>query len=341
MAEGSVAAGVARGMAKVAAARGADRGALLAATGVDPALLEDQDARIPLDRFRALIRAGQRLAGDPALALHYGEAVDLSEVSVVGLIGHASATMMDGFRQIQRYARLMIDIDTGGRERFELVSRGADVWLVDNRVDPNEFPEHSETAFSQMVSGSRMFGVDPFALEVRFTHADPGYRDEYERILRAPVTFSCGENAMRLEQRFLHHPIAIQPRYVFGILSEHADRLLRRLEQAGSVSEQVQRMLMPILHTGEASIDAVARRMGVSRQTVYRRLKVEGVTFEQVLDELRRELALHYLRGRKVSVHETAYLVGFSDPAAFSRAFKRWTGMSPRAFRGSQPNQAG
>ena len=341
MAEGSVAAGVARGMAKVAAARGADRGALLAASGIDPALLEDQDARLPLDRFRALIRAGQRLAGDPALALHYGEAVDLSEVSVVGLIGHASATMMDGFRQIQRYARLMIDIDTGGRERFELVPRGADVWLVDNRVDPNEFPEHGETAFAQMVSGSLMFGVDPFALEVRFTHADPGYRDEYERILRAPVAFDCGENAMRLEQRFLHHPIAIQPRYVFGILSEHADRLLRRLEQAGSVREQVQRILMPILHTGEASIGAIARRMGVSRQTVYRRLKAEGVTFEQVLDELRRELALHYLRGRKVSVHETAYLVGFSDPAAFSRAFKRWTGMSPRAFRSSRPDQAG
>jgi AraC-like DNA-binding protein len=86
---------------------------------------------------------------------------------------------------------------------------------------------------------------------------------------------------------------------------------------------------MPILHTGEASVDVIAARMGVSRQTVYRNLKAEGVTFEQVLDELRHKLALHYLRGRKVSIHETAYLVGFSDPAAFTRAFKRRTGMTP------------
>jgi len=70
-----------------------------------------------------------------------------------------------------------------------------------------------------------------------------------------------------------------------------------------------------------------------SRQTVYRQLKAEGVTFETVLDELRHKLAVHYLSGQKTSVNETAYLVGFSEPAAFSRAFKRWTGTSPRSLR--------
>jgi AraC-like DNA-binding protein len=72
----------------------------------------------------------------------------------------------------------------------------------------------------------------------------------------------------------------------------------------------------------------------MSRQTLYRRLKEEGCTFEQVLDDLRHRLALDYLTARKASVNETAYLVGFSDPAAFSRAFKRWTGKSPREMRG-------
>jgi AraC-like DNA-binding protein len=80
-------------------------------------------------------------------------------------------------------------------------------------------------------------------------------------------------------------------------------------------------------------MEAIAAKMNQSRHTLHRALKDEGVTFEQVLDDLRHTLALQYLQGKKVSVNETAYLVGFSDPAAFSRAFKRWTGMSPRDAR--------
>jgi AraC-like DNA-binding protein len=93
---------------------------------------------------------------------------------------------------------------------------------------------------------------------------------------------------------------------------------------------------MPILHKGDVGMDAIAGKMGQSRATLFRKLKAEGVTFETVLDDLRRRLALHYLSGKKVSVNETAYLVGFSDPAAFSRAFKRWTGTSPSAVRAAK-----
>jgi AraC-like DNA-binding protein len=116
-------------------------------------------------------------------------------------------------------------------------------------------------------------------------------------------------------------------------LSERADALLKELENSRTARGKVESLLIPMLHTGEISMDAIASKMGVSRQTLYRNLKDEGVTFEQVLDEIRHKLALEYLRGKKVSVNETAYLVGFSDPAAFSRAFKRWTGISPREVR--------
>jgi AraC-like DNA-binding protein len=130
------------------------------------------------------------------------------------------------------------------------------------------------------------------------------------------------------------HRVQLQPRYVFGVLSERAEALLKELESSRSTRGKVESLLMPILHTGDIGVDAIATKMGVSRQTLFRRLKAEGVTFEKVLDELRHKLALHYLSGRKASVNETGYLVGFSDPAAFSRAFKRWTGKSPREMRG-------
>ena len=95
----------------------------------------------------------------------------------------------------------------------------------------------------------------------------------------------------------------------------------------------MENLLIPILHIGEASMDTIAGKPVVSRQALFRKLKAEGITFEKVLDELRHKLALHYLNGKKVSVNQTAYLVGFSEPATFSRAFKRWTGSSPRMAR--------
>jgi AraC-like DNA-binding protein len=78
---------------------------------------------------------------------------------------------------------------------------------------------------------------------------------------------------------------------------------------------------------------SVAGMLGLSRQALYRQLRAEGATFQEVLDDLRHRMAIYYVSGRKVSVNEAAFLVGFSDPAAFSRAFKRWTGVSPRAMK--------
>ena len=151
-----------------------------------------------------------------------------------------------------------------------------------------------------------------------------------------PLVFGSHMNAMQIDERVMSIKLPRTNRYVFGVLSERAEALLKRLESSKSTRDRVESLLMPILHTGDVSIEIVADKLGLSRQTLFRKLKAEGVTFEQVLDELRHKLALHYLSGKKVSVNQTAYLVGFSEPSAFSRAFKRWTGTSPRMMRASK-----
>ena len=334
MPELTVAAGLARGLMELAESKGASRAMLAERSGIDADDLHDQDKRVPFSNYVALMRAGKELCNDPALALHFGETNDLSQISIVGLLGFASATMADALVQLNRYGRLVIEFD-GPKDRFRVSRRSTGLWIEDTRENPNDFPELTESTFARMVCGPRQFGVTQLAKSVHVTHAAPAHRAEYDRVFRAPVIFESSKNAILIDEAWMTHKIALQPRYVFGILSEHADALLKSLESSKSVRGRVESLLMPVLHTGDVSMDMIAGRLGLSRQTLLRRLKAEGTTFEKVLDELRRQLALGYLGGKKVSVNETAYLVGFSEPAAFSRAFKRWTGTSPGTVRDS------
>jgi AraC-like DNA-binding protein len=333
MTEFTIAAGTARALMALAVARGASRNALIERSGIDPAKLQDQDNRVPFAMYVALMRAGQELCRDPALALHFGEAFDFEDLSIVGLIGMASETMAEAFAQLSRYARLAVEVDCSETDRFSLKRIEGQLWIVDTRRNANDFPELTESTFARMVcSFRRAFGEPHYLKAVHVTHPAPAYRAEYDRVLRLPVVFDSDKNALLADDALLTWRNPNASRYVFGILSAHADELLKHLERSKSTRGRVESLLMPILHTGKANMDTIASNLGLSRQTLLRKLKMEGVTFEKVLDELRHTMALHYLRSRKVSVNETAYLVGFSEPAAFSRAFKRWTGHSPRTM---------
>ena len=332
MAEPNVAAGFVVGLLDFAAARGANRSALLERSGIDESELADRNSRVSLASYLALIRAAKELTRDPALALHFGESVDIRDLSIVGLLGEAGATAKEAYEEVNRFAPLAID--SGPGQRFELVRRDGALWMVDRRPDPNESPEITESAMARMVASGRRLGVSSPLLEIHLTHEEPLYRSEYDRIFGVPITFGAAWNAVRIDETMMSVPVGIQPPYVFQILRDHAESLLAELESKRTIAGKVEALLAPKLAGGEAGIGAVAAAMGISRQTLYRRLKAEGTTFEAVLDGLRHKLALRYLGSGKVSVDQAAWMLGFSDRAGFSRAFKRWTGKSPGAMRG-------
>ena len=333
MAEPTVSAGYVKALLGVALAKGADRDQLLARACINPDDLEDPDNRLPFERFKALMRAAKQLCDDPALALHFGEVTHFAEMSIVGLTSRAAETMADAFAQMNRYARLVVEVD--GHEsgdRFAIVRAGeGEIWVEDRRRNPNDFPELTESTWARFSAEyARYFPqAPPFLKAVHVTHAETAYRAEYDRVFKAPVTFNSDRNALLIVESWLHIKLGPPNRYVFGIFSERAQALLNSLENSRTARGRVEGLLIPVLHTGEPNMERIAKQMGLSRPTLYRQLKAEGVSYETLLDDLRHRMALHYLDGKKVSVSQTAYLVGFSDPSAFSRAFKRWTGASP------------
>lgn len=337
MAASTVSAGYADHLMQYAVSRGADPAALAERAGLGAADLADPDARVPLERYVALMQAAKALCQDPALALHLGAAQDFREFSVVGLICYAAPTMGEALGELNRFGRLVAEVDVptaGGR--FQIVPHGADgLWLQDMRSDPDSFPEMTEGTWSRFIAETRRhFPEAPFARAVHFTHAAPAYAAEYERVLQTPVVFSSDRNAILIDPSWLNIELHNPSRYAFGVLTKHAEGLLEALESASATRGRVESLLLPVLHKGDLGMDQAARQLGLSRQSLYRRLKDEGIGYEALVDDLRRRMALQYLDGGRTSVNETAYLVGFSDPSSFSRAFKRWTGASPRNRKG-------
>jgi AraC-like DNA-binding protein len=325
-----------------AVSRGADRETLLARSHIHPDELQDQDNRIPLANYLALLDAGIESCKEPALSLQFGEAVTLQDISIVGLIGQMAGSSEDGRQQVARYSRLAIDEDDGDPTlRMEVIPEGSDVWLRSTSRLYVEHPHLTESAFARLVCGVRgmMAGVPgmagrPFPRALHFTHKEPAYRSEYDRIFGVPLFFESSMNAIVIDEALTKIAPPRPNPYLAEVLRARAEELLENLERTKSIRGRVESLLIPLLHTGQATVETIAGKLALSRQTLFRKLRDEGVTFEQVLDELRHSMALDYLK--KASVQETAYLVGFSDPGAFSRAFKRWTGTSPGAMKSSQ-----
>lgn len=341
MPDPTVSSGYAGYLLKLAVSRGARAGELLAAAGIEPAFMETPDARLPFDRFKALMVASKEACGDPALALHFGAAGPFAEFSIVGLIAHAARTMRESFEQLNRYARLVIEVD--GHEagaRFAIVQRADGTWIQDRRRNPNAFPELTESTWVRFIHDrARAFPErEPYVLEVNVTHDAPAHADVYRDFFSMPVVFGAPWNALRIRESWLDEPTGSKDRYVFGVFNAHADELMKSLTETQTLRGRIEAALIPVLHTGNVSMENTAQRLGFSRSTLHRRLKQEGQTFEEILDALRQRMAIDYLGGRKVSVNEAAYLTGFSEPSAFSRAFKRWTGTSPGRYRaGGEP----
>ena len=335
MTEPTIAMGFVKAFVDFAITKGADRQVLLQRSRIRPEDLENDDGRLALVNYIDLIEAGIELCNEPALALHFGEEVRLPDISIVGLVGRGE-TAEDSRRRGNRYLRLAIDEGVEHSEPLEFVREDAHVWLKFTSPLYVEYPLLIESMFARCINRGKSKADSqescsrwPCPKAFSFTHKEPSYRAEYDRVFGVPLIFGSHMNAILFGEELLSVRLPPMNRHVSRLITQEADMLLKQLDDSKSTRGRVENLLIPMLHTGEARIETIAAKLGLSRQTLFRQLRAEGVTFEKVLDNLRHKRALYYLKIKKLPVTETAYLLGFSDAAAFSRAFKRWTGESP------------
>ena len=169
--------------------------------------------------------------------------------------------------------------------------------------------------------------------EVQFAHQAPEQTSEHHRIFGAPVLFGCATNAFLIELEFLERQVPAADQRLYGILKQYLDRVLDEMPREDELLASVRRAIAESMRDGDPRLVRVAKKVAMSSRTLQRRLNEYGVDFKKLADDTRRRFALSYLRDRKQTLTEVAYLLGYSDLSAFNRAFKRWTGSTPMKYR--------
>jgi AraC-like DNA-binding protein len=168
---------------------------------------------------------------------------------------------------------------------------------------------------------------------VRFRQSAPDDRNEHDRLFRALIRFNSAVNGIVLPRRSLDLPLVKSDPGLCAVLERHMSTLLDKMPRTMSYSIRVRELIANELSTATPSATAAARKLHMSRRTLQRLLEAEGTTFSELVDDLRRELATRYLREPAIAIAEVAFLLGFSEASAFHRAFKRWQGTTPAAYR--------
>jgi len=311
--------------------QGADSAELCRRVGVDPVWLTDPDGRVPLSAVQSLWREAVDVTGDPFLSLKMGESINPVSVGVLAYVMMHCPTLRHSLQKLCQYQDIVCE-----GVRTEFVENQSLAELVLTITSPAIiYSEHVlNSEISVYLSAFRaLTGESLKAEEIRFAYPEPADTREHERVFApARLVFDSPQTVLVFGAHWLDTPIMNASPGLFQFFEQHATTLLDTL-RSPTLPVRVKQEVVRLLKGEEPTLPAVADRLAMGVRTLQLRLKEAGVTYQQLLDEVRRDLAVQHLRDPHLSTIDIAYLLGFSEPSVFYRSFKRWTGATPKEFR--------
>ncbi len=310
---------------------GLARRELLEESGLDePTLAGDYVTTAQAD---ALWVAAFRRSGDPTLALRAAAHAPAGAYKVIDLIVRASPTIGEGLRRAGRYFPIVDE-----RGAFEIAETRDEVavrMLAPGLGTPPPDAAQHYTLACFLLRSREATGLDWSPRRATFTGVAPGDRSDFDRVFRCPLEFDGPDASLVLARSTWAQPNPAADHTLAGVLDEHAQMLLERRAPpvAAPLPDRVRALLSAELRGGEPTLERIAGQLDLAPRTVQRHLADANLSFADLLTEQRRSLAATYLADAEVSLAEVAFLLGFSEQSAFSRAYKRWTGVSPGAAR--------
>jgi len=271
-------------------------------------------------------------SSDGSLGLHVAERSDFFAFDALGFAIAAKKNLREAFAHLGP----AISALHGTGMELEVVGHAAHLSY--------ELPEEAVTpcrhrAEAYMARVLRMLalatGVGLRPRRVAFRHARPRDVSEHERVFAAPIAFGAPRHEIVVDAALLDVPLVRADPRLSSVLDHHVRDLVARMPAVQSLADQVRRYIRDAVPRGDFGLESIGRRMGMGGRTLQRGLSTEGTSHRQIVEQVRHEFALHYLVETRMPIKEVASLLGYTELRAFYRAFERWTGLPPAAYRRS------
>ena len=301
--------------------------ALLAAAGLRRTDLFDPDALVPSSACGDFI--GRALHTRPLanIGVRLAAATPTGTFALLDYLALTSADVGEAFRRVAQYIRL-----ASAPMAIEIAEDADPIELRYVLNNPNDRFSAEYGATLHVLRAREETGGRAHAEFASFTHM-PDDVDEVEQILGCSVHTRAPWAGLAFSRETWQLPLLRPDAVLGGVLKQHADEVMAKLPAIEGIALDVRRAVVARAVRGRADLETVSRDLAMSPRTLQRRLAAAGSSFEELSDGVTREIAEKHLRESRLAIAELAYLLGYSEPAAFNRAFKRWTGTTPQAFR--------
>lgn len=321
-----------RGWLLVMTDLGVDWRAVLRRAGQPDDLFAHEGAKLTAREFFRLWQSFDAEVDDPLLPIRLAEAMTTEAFHPMVFAALCSPNLVVAVERIARYKRLLAPVTVTAEERedgFFIADRWDD---VDAEMPPSLVAKELAMYVRIARIGARR-RIEPLRVVCPHRVEPEAYRAFYgvapARGGECGVTFSMADATM---------PFATASESLWKTFEPELQRSLSRIDRSMPLRERVHSALLESLPSGEASIEVIARRLGLSPRTLQRRLKPESISFKQIVRETREKLARHYLTNTELGYAEISFLIGFEEPSSFFRAFREWTGVTPESMRVSAGN---
>jgi AraC-like DNA-binding protein len=302
---------------------------------VVPEVLAPTD-RIQVDKADAVLQLAIPLISDSAFGLQVARCWHPSNLGVLGYAWLSSSSLRTGLRRLERYHRL---VGERGTTEIEEVRQGIKVRFWANRGDPAEVPVAAvavDMAMALLLDMCRMnagAALRPVAASLRRT--TPESTAPYERFYGCPIRFGAAENSFLLAREDVDSLLPSSNKQLATVFDKMLGEELARLDKSDVVA-RCRAAVLEYLTSGEVAEEDMAKQLHMSPRTLQRKLAEARLTYQQLVDDTRKDLALRYIDDAQRSISDITFSLGFSQSSAFTRAFKRWTGRNPTDYRTSR-----